>query len=162
MIINVDDSALRRALRKLGGDLRNMRPLYIAAARAIRDEMRNRITSQTTNASAWAPLAGSTRAKTGRRKALITARSQITAAASNVDGRVHAPEHLKYHDKGYTVPPSEGPFAWTLITGKTVYLPYRQAYSVPKRRVSLTLPEASKLVARIGRGWKDRITTGMK
>lgn len=71
---------IRRAARGWKDDFqpnkRQVKVLFGALGRKVRDDVRKRITTQ--GDGSWAPLSKWTRARTGRRKALITERSRVT------------------------------------------------------------------------------------
>lgn len=106
------DKALKAAMLGYQDDFRvngrSMRVLLTALGRAGRDSVRNRITTQGST-NPWERLSKWTRARTGRRKALITERSRIKSRVVSGTAEVYYETRsdkwdLTKHHKGFTNP----------------------------------------------------------
>lgn len=132
---------LRRALELTKGDFKapskRVTVLFNRVGRALRDDARNRITTQ--GEGKWKPLSKWTRAKTGRRKALITERRNIIY--SNKGTRVEvihrspSPNwNLNKHAAGFTRP----------AVRKRVRIPLRQPSLLGVKTPFIILPRGSR------------------
>lgn len=136
--------------------------------RAGRDYARNQITTQ--GDGEWAPLSKWTRAKTGRRKALITERPRIKYVVRQGSvAIVHAatsPERsLSRHAKGFTRPAVNKPVYIPLrlpsllgVSGPGIYLPKgTKATKTPPRNVWGTQKKVNKLVRPVVEPWVRQV-----
>lgn len=158
----IRDRNLRRAMRAMEAGLRNPAPVYGRAARHMRDYVRHTITLQGRRKS-YTALSAWTRAKTGRRKALITLRPRIKARWDKSKGEVYfAPAssswHIDQHHTGFTSP---------AVTNKRMVVPLkaggvrvfwsRKASKIPAREVWPTRREVEREVTPFFASWVDKL-----
>lgn len=144
----IDTRKLRAALDVIDSEFgpRGARSLMSRVARHFRDRVRSRITSQ--GNGSWAPLSNWTRARTGRRKALITLRNRIKAKWDSESAQVYfdSPSSewdISDHHQGFTSPAVKGKrMAWRLTNpaairwrGSKVSITSRKASRIPARDV---------------------------
>jgi hypothetical protein len=133
---------LQRTLKLIGKDFnprtsKRIPVLYTRVGRALRDDARNRITTQ--GEGKWKPLSKWTRAKTGRRKALITERRNIIyqrkGAAVEVLHRSPSSQwSLNTHAAGFTRP----------AVRKRVRIPLKQPKLLGVTTPYIILPRGSR------------------
>jgi len=155
-------------LSKIRRSLRNNNAFLRRVGRALRDDARLRITTQ--DGGTYAPLSKWTKAKTGRRKALITERKNIqfklTAGAIQVGHEGSAGWELTSHEKGFTLPGM--PETFTLkrpnflapgpnLKGDQVTVFGKKPSKVPARRVFPTRAEANVILVREAEKWINNI-----
>lgn len=138
---------------------RNVQVLFGRLGRALRDDVRNRITTQ--GGGSWAPLGKWARARTGRRKALITERSRVKFSKRPNSVRIfYAPRSDKWdltdHHEGFTTPgfsgkkltiPLRNPSALkvkgssiTILSAKPSVVPARKIWTSPPRALAIARP----------------------
>lgn len=133
---------MERTLRLIKKDLtpgtsKRIPVLHTRVGRALRDDARNRITTQ--GEGKWAKLSKWTRAKTGRRKALITERKNIvyerTSSSVRIVHKSPSPSwSLNDHAKGFTRP----------AVRKRVRIPLRQPKLLGVTKPYIILPRGSR------------------
>lgn len=139
---------LRRAARGWKGDFdptqRQVKVLFGALGRKLRDDVRRRITTQ--GDGSWAPLSKWTRARTGRRKALITERRRVVFIVKPKRLDIVYLERssewdLTSHHRGFTTPG---------FRGKKAVIPLRNPSALGVKGNSITIFSAkpSKVPAR--------------
>lgn len=138
-------SGRRRVLRKIGLSLRN--------------EVRNRFTTQ--GNGTWAPLSAWTRARTGRRKALIGLRDRVKVRVENDKAEVYFDNpseewSIEMHNRGFkssavddkrmVVPLANG--ASIGAKGSRIVFTQRRMSVIPARRIWLTAAETRAVLNR--------------
>ena len=133
---------LQRTLKLIKNDLtpgtsKRIPVLNTRVGRALRDDARNRITTQ--GEGKWKPLSKWTRAKTGRRKALITERKNIVYERTASSVRIihkspSASWSLNDHAKGFVRP----------AVRKLVRIPLRQPKLLGVTTPYIILPRGSR------------------
>ena len=157
---------LRRRSRRWKDDFRpsssRVRVLLNRVGRAVRDFSRNKITTQ--GDGKWEPLSKWTRAKTGRRKALITLRKNIDYDVQRESVRIYDSDPrqlLAKHSAGYTNPPKEGPLAIGPLvkpgllkhSGPYLWVRGTREAVVPRRNVWGTKLERNRVINPITVKW---------
>ena len=165
VIVGLGD--LRRATRRWKADFTpsgsRVRVLLNRVGRGLRDFSRNKITTQ--GDGSWEPLSKWTKARTGRKKALITLRKDITYDISG-PGEVriydsNPRQWLAKHSSGYTNPPQSGPFPIGPLrkpgllkhSGPWLWVKGAREGVVPKRNVWGTKLERSRIYNPIVQKW---------
>jgi hypothetical protein len=133
---------MARTLRTIRKDLtpgtsKRIPVLFTRVGRALRDDARDRITTQ--GEGKWPKLSKWTRAKTGRRKALITERKNIvyerTANSVRIFHRSPSPNwNLNMHAAGFTRP----------AVRKKVRIPLKQPKLLGVTKPYIILPRGSR------------------
>lgn len=157
---------LRRATRRWKDDFRpsssRVRVLLRRVGRDVRDFARNKITTQ--GEGSWQPLSKWTRAKTGRRKALITLRDKIQYDVGADSVRVYDSDPrqlLAKHSSGYKNPPKQGPLAIGPLvkpgllkhSGPYLWVRATREADVPRRNVWGTKRERTRVINPIVQDW---------
>lgn len=138
--------------------------------RAFRDDARLRITNQ--DGGNYAPLSKWTRARTGRRKALVTEKKNISFIVSGAKSIVvigHTAKgdwSLNMHEKGFVTPgfsgfstiiPLKNPSALSGVRGNRITIRGAKPSIVPARRVYATKVEATTIIRPIIEDWLRKI-----
>lgn len=158
-------AATGNARKKIRSMMQQFRPsrkrrLMRVIGRKLRDEVRNRFTTQ--GNGTWRPLSAWTQATTGRKKALITLRDRIQMrliSEDEVQVIFDAPTDewsIDMHHRGFTSPKVDGKrMAFQLARPSAVgrksnmmVLNRRRASVIPARRVWLTPTETRAVVNR--------------
>lgn len=157
----------REGLVKIRRELRKTKSLFNMFGRGIRDDARNRITTQ--DNGTYPKLGKWARARTGRRKALITERKNISfklVGNNLVIGHTATGWNIQDHEKGFTTPgfvgkpvtiPLRNPNALEGVTGNSISIRRAKASNVPARRVFATEREAVKIMQPIADAWLKKI-----
>ena len=113
-------------------------------ARAGQNQTRKNITNQ---GPGWKPLSKWTVARTGRRKALLSARPRVGVIRANPAGTRSAtvfrsPEQwtLTQHHDGFREPPAKGPMKIPLKRPKALGLPPKTPFIILPRRGAVEVP----------------------
>ena len=154
-LVVVDDKDLRRAFKIIEDQLaaRGRRKLFSRIARDLRDLTRRRITSQ--GGGTWKPLSKWTKARTGRRKALITLRKRIKAKWDNDSARVFfevsSPEwDITDHHKGYTS---------RRVRGKRMTVPLKNPAAIGHNKSTITFSNRKASITPARKIWLSQKQT---
>lgn len=155
----------KKGFNKLRRGLSNQKVVVNRLGRAFRDDARRRITSQ--GGGTWEPLSKWTMARTGRRKALVTEKKNITFKVIGnrllVGHESGGGWSLQDHEKGFTTPP-DVPATIKLkrpgllgMEGNSIHITRAKPSVTPARRVFATEAEANNLVGPIVEKWVREI-----
>lgn len=142
---------LRRGIRGLDDDFtptkREMRILFGALGRTMRNDVKKNITTQ--GQGSWPKLSKWTRAKTGRRKALITERKRITFVIKPRRVEIGYQErsadwNLTKHHRGFTT---------TGFKGKKVTIPLKNPRPLGIKSETITILSAKPSVVPARNVW---------
>lgn len=160
-VVTIDTRHLRASVGRMVGELRRPATAYGKAARHMRDYVRQTITLQGRKRP-YKSLSHWTKARTGRRKALITLRKEIKAGWSNTQGIVYfnrvSPEwHIDMHHTGFTSPPVMHKRMVVPMAAGGVYAAFfhRKASKVPAREVWPTKKEVIQEVTPLFHQWVE-------
>ncbi len=157
----------KNGISKLKRDLGRTSVLSSRMGRALRDDARRRITTQ--GDGTWEPLGKWAKARTGRRKVLITERKNITFRLIGgqlvIGHQSSGTWSLDDHARGFTTRPKvpaliplKRPKLLGLPSDQKTHLLRRAKPSVvPARRVFPTEPEASQILKPIVGRWVAEI-----
>jgi len=142
-------------------------PLFNRIGRGLRDDARRRITTQ--DGGNYAPLSKWTRARTGRRKALVTEKKNIgfkMIGGRLLIGHTATGWNISMHEKGFITPgfkgrtvtiPLRNPSALKNVKGNTITIRGAKASIVPARRVFPNENEAVTIIKPIINDWLNKI-----
>jgi len=155
-------------LSKIRRSLRNNNAFLRSVGRELRDDARRRITTQ--DGGSYPKLSKWTRAKTGRRKALITERNNIqfrlVAGVLQIGHEGSGGWELTSHEKGFTLPGLAEMFTVKRpnflapgrnLKGDQVTVFGKRPSKVPARRVFPTQAEANVILVREAEKWIGNI-----
>jgi len=149
-------AATKAAVKKIRRAMSRTNPLFTRIGRRLRDDARRRITTQ--DNGNYPGLSKWTRARTGRRKALITERKNITFKVIRgnliVGHQADGDWTIEQHEKGFVTPGFTKPVTITLknpsalkdVTGNSITIRGAKASVVPARRVFATEAEAGVII----------------
>lgn len=162
--IHIDTSRLKASLRRMERDLKRPATVYGRAARHMRDYVRETITMQGRKRK-YTPLSHWTRARTGRRKALITMRPFIKASWDAKAGVVYFDQtdkawHLDQHHTGFISPPVDLGGRKRMVVPKAsggvlAAFTKRKASKIPGREIWPTQKEVNAEVTGMFATWVD-------
>lgn len=164
--IIVHSEKLDKAILDFGSALGRTTVPNGRAARTLRDYVRQTITMQGRKRP-YAPLSKWTKARTNRRKALITLRPRIKASWDDSKGVVYfdAPSsdwHIDMHHRGYRIPAISGKlmvvpaakfFGNRPAGGTFAAFKSRKASKVPAREIWPNKAEVKKVIEPIYKDW---------
>ncbi len=166
--INVKTTGLdktKKGLLKIQRALKRTNPLMNGIGRALRDDARRRITTQ--DGGTYAPLSKWTRAQTGRRKALITERKNITfklVGGSLQIGHVSPGAWtIGMHERGFVEQNKSetitlrNPKALKDVRGTQFFLKSPKPSVTPARKVFANRAETESIARRKADEWIKRI-----
>lgn len=149
-------TATKKGIRNIIRDLKKTGVVYNRLGRALRDDARNRITTQ--DNGNYDKLSKWTRARTGRRKALITERKNINFRISGgtlvIGHSAKGDWNIEMHEKGFRTPgfsgrsvtiPLKNPRALKNVSGNSITIRGAKESVVPARRVFSTEAEATRI-----------------
>lgn len=159
--VEIDAGDLRDSMRRMEAELRRPAPVYGKAARLVRDYVRQTITLQGRKTK-YFQLSKWTKARTNRRKALITLRPLIKAAWDSIGGYVY----FQQTDKKWHVDDHHTGFTSKAVTGKRMVVPRkgggivavfmnRKEVKVPSREVWPTQGEVDATVTPVFTQWTE-------
>lgn len=151
------------AVTKIRKAMNRSSVLFNRIGRRLRDDARARITSQ--DGGKYEKLSKWTRARTGRRKALITERKNITFRSTKrgliVGHNAGGDWNIGQHESGFVTPgfaghavtiPLKNPRALK-VNGNSITIRGAKASVVPARRVFANEPEANAIVRQEAEKW---------
>lgn len=154
----------KSAVRKIRRQMSKTGPLYTRIGRALRDDARKRITTQ--DNGNYDPLSKWTRARTGRRKALITERQNISFKVIGgtliIGHTAKGNWNIQMHERGFVTPgfsgkavtiPLKNPNALKDVKGNSITIRGAKASVVPARRVFATQAEAEVIARSHAERW---------
>lgn len=159
MAVTVDASRFFRSLERMKVTVRRRRGVMRKASGAVRDYMRDTITLQG-RTTKWKPLSPWTKARTGRRKALLPLRPMLKNRWSNSSAEVFLDNPkgtftLEQHHRGYSsravrnkkmvVPKAGGGILAIFVN--------RRISRTPARRIVPTKRETQKIINPIFTAW---------
>jgi len=157
----------KAGMRKLKRALSKTNPLFNRIGRSLRDDARKRITTQ--DNGAYDKLSKWTRARTGRRKALITERKNISfqmIGSRLIIGHTATGWDITMHERGFVTPgftgktvtiPLKNPTALRNIQGNSITIRGAKPSVVPARRVFSTESEALAIIENEAEAWVRKI-----
>lgn len=157
----------QKGIDKIMRDVKKTKVLLNRLGRAFRQDARTRITTQ--NVGSYPKLSKWTRARTGRRKAFVNEKKNITFRASNnivQIGHNASGWSLADHEKGFTTPgfsgmaitiPLKNPKALRDVTGHSITIRGAKESVVPARRVFATKGEGLIIIKPIAETWIKNI-----
>lgn len=163
MVVSVYDEGFKRKLKKMRNALNSTRPVYVEIGGAIRDYIRQTISFQGRGRQ-WAPLSQWTKARTGRRKALITLGKYFGYDAT--DKRVHV-RFYEPPDANYGILMFHEGFVSRAVSGSRMVVPSyrggvlatfnnRKPSKIPARKIWPTQKETTEIVRPIMEKWLNK------
>ena len=159
----------QRGIKKIFRDTKKTGVLFNRLGRAFRDDARRRITTQ--DGGTYDKLSPWTRARTGRRKAFVTEKKNITfrIVGDRLDvGHFATGWSFAMHEQGFITPgfkgkavtiPLKNPAALRDIRGNSITIRSSKASVVPARQVFANPAQAQAILSRITRNWINKIIT---
>lgn len=157
----------KRGIQQIIRDVNKTNPLYKRIGRGLRDDARRRITTQ--DGGKYAPLSKWTRARTGRRKALVTEKKNISfkmIGGKLIIGHTATGWNISMHEQGFTTSGFSGkkvtitlknPNALRDVKGNSITIRGAKASEVPARRVFPTEKESITIIKPIIEDWLRKI-----
>lgn len=169
----------KKGFNQINRDIKRTSVLFNQLGRSLRDDAKKRITTQ--DGGQYAPLSKWTKARTGRRKALITERPGITFIAKkdfvlighvpskgSTTGQESKSWNLGMHERGFTTPGSNRPTPVILKRPNYIKEPRPKPGGLfifrntkpsvtPARQVFANPYQARAIVGRIARKWLAKI-----
>jgi len=160
-------SNAKKSLAKIQRAIKRTDPLMNAIGRALRDDARRRITTQ--DGGTYAPLSKWTRAQTGRRKALITERKNISfklvGGVLQIGHQSPGNWSIQQHEKGFVEQNASetitlrNPKALKDVRGTQFFVKNPKASVVPARKVFANNAEAESIARKKANEWVKKIVT---
>lgn len=160
--IRVDSSRFDRKIRRFRRDLKNPTLPYQQASRELTKYIHGTIRRQGRKRP-YAPLAASTRLKTGKRKALLGIIPLIVPEHGKTFAGVKFLRrsqkwNLHMHHRGYRIPAVSGKFmSFATVRGRRITFTRRKASKVPGREIIPTAREVLVVTRPIFKNWVDRM-----
>ncbi len=157
----------QKGIRQIMRAVNKTTPLFNRIGRGLRDDARRRITTQ--DGGKYPPLSKWTRARTGRRKAFVTEKKNISfkmIGSSLLIGHTATGWSLSMHEKGFVTPgfsgkavviPLKNPAALRNVKTRFMTIRGAKASVVPARRVFPNQIEAVAIIKPIFEDWLDKI-----
>jgi hypothetical protein len=155
----------KKGLAQIKRALRRTNPLMNSIGRALRDDARRRITTQ--DGGTYDPLSKWTRAQTGRRKALITERKNISfklvGGTLQIGHQSPGNWSIEQHEKGFVEQNASetitlrNPKALKDIRGTQFFLKNPKPSVVPARKVFANRAEAESIAKKKADQWVKKI-----
>ena len=161
--LEIDGRSVELAIKNTQEFLAAKNVLYRLIGRTLRDYVRTAITVQG-RPIPWAPIAKSTRDKTGRRKVFISLREDIKYVSGPDEVVIELMRatrgwNLKMHARGYTIParkPVMGKAMKWQSRGTNVFARSARQAIVPARSVYPSAPEGARVIEPVINDWINR------
>jgi hypothetical protein len=157
----------QKGISQIRRNVQKTTPLFNRFGRALRDDARRRITTQ--DGGKYDKLSKWTRARTGRRKALITERKNIShmiVGSRLLIGHTATGWNIAMHEKGFTTPgfsgrtvviPLKNPAALRDVKKNFIAIRGAKESVVPARKVFANKDEALTIMKPIITDWLNKI-----